>query len=690
MPISVKSQIDFNKIETKNLVLENRLSTDPPVVSPHAGQIYFETDTGKLKIYNVKSGDWEETSGVALVDVTTLPTTNINKNVIYRLAKNGYMYNNSFITQDTVTCYSVDGTVITISTTGLTNNTDTENPVVYNWEDLTDAIIESFGSNVEVVNFVKDTNHFCKYNIDQYDIANKFEPYTNYELYHNIDGTTNGWVLLSSTEDGTQYSSLSGKPKINNIEIIGNQSDSYYHISKELTEEEYNNLSNEEKNNGTAYYIDAGGTSSNVNETNYNNLTSKPSINGVTLQQGQTANDLDIYTRSQVDAKMSGIFKYKGVVATISNLPSSTSKAGDCYYVTAETSTYAFNGSAWESIGSTVDLTNYQTSTDNSLETTSKTIVGGINELNADKVNISSIVDNLTTTATNVPLSANQGKVLNDKVELRELLSNKTTTIGNSSTDTEYPSAKAVYDSFAPISTTKYVGIFKSPNDCIVPFGFHRILNMSNERATIEGLFVSQMIDPVDNSSNLFGDLKVRQQCYGGSTAGSATNICIEQTFETYLRGSPTQRKVFFRRGYLANSGTDIDINNVEAIKNSLTWMSWYPVEYPRVILSKEETATTVTIFDAKACVSNGICFINVRHIRTNTDLARSSSIAIATCPFSPFRKENDLYFGTLYSFDNTVSAPAALQAINDSKLEAFGFKANIRYIGTISFPLGY
>lgn len=227
MPISVKSQIDFNKIETKNLVLENRLSTDTPIALPHTGQMYFETDTGKLKIYNVNTGDWEETSGVAIVDVNTLPTTDIKTNVIYRIIENGYNYGEDFIEEANVICYSVDGTVITISATGLTDNTNTSNPVTYTWENLTDAIIESFGSNVEVVDFVKDTNHFCKYDTDKYDIANEFTETTITELYHNIDGTSSGWNSLSSGGGGgtNNYNDLivSTMPKINGVTLKGNK-----------------------------------------------------------------------------------------------------------------------------------------------------------------------------------------------------------------------------------------------------------------------------------------------------------------------------------------------------------------------------------------------------------------------------------------------------------------------------------
>ena len=69
-----------------------------------------------------------------------------------------------------------------------------------------------------------------------------------------------------------------------------------------------------------------------------------------------------------------------------------------------------------------------------------------------NKVNKTDIVDNLTSTDTDKPLSANQGKVLKDEVDLKandDEVVKKTslvTTIDSSSTHTQVPSAKSVYD----------------------------------------------------------------------------------------------------------------------------------------------------------------------------------------------------------------------------------------------------
>ena len=68
-----------------------------------------------------------------------------------------------------------------------------------------------------------------------------------------------------------------------------------------------------------------------------------------------------------IEAKLAGVFHYKGVVATVSNLPA-TAENGDVYHVTEESAEYAYfvNGStgAWEELGSVVDLSDYSTTTE--------------------------------------------------------------------------------------------------------------------------------------------------------------------------------------------------------------------------------------------------------------------------------------------------------------------------------------
>ena len=49
---------------------------------------------------------------------------------------------------------------------------------------------------------------------------------------------------------------------------------------------------------------------------------------------------------------VTGTYKYKGSVATVSDLPSSGNTTGDVYNVQADGMNYAWNGTAWDALGS--------------------------------------------------------------------------------------------------------------------------------------------------------------------------------------------------------------------------------------------------------------------------------------------------------------------------------------------------
>lgn len=54
---------------------------------------------------------------------------------------------------------------------------------------------------------------------------------------------------------------------------------------------------------------------------------------------------------------ISAMYKYKGSVATVSALPSSGNTTGDVYNVESTGMNYAWNGSAWDALGESVQIT---------------------------------------------------------------------------------------------------------------------------------------------------------------------------------------------------------------------------------------------------------------------------------------------------------------------------------------------
>lgn len=66
------------------------------------------------------------------------------------------------------------------------------------------------------------------------------------------------------------------------------------------------------------------------------------------------------YTKTEVDSLVQSVFRYKGTKATVAEVEALTKKAvGDMWFVTADSSEYAWNGTKWEKLGPIIDLTPY-------------------------------------------------------------------------------------------------------------------------------------------------------------------------------------------------------------------------------------------------------------------------------------------------------------------------------------------
>lgn len=96
--------------------------------------------------------------------------------------------------------------------------------------------------------------------------------------------------------------------------------------------------------------------------------SSKPSYTFSELTSHPTTlNDYGItnaYTKTEVDGLVSGVLHYKGTKATVSALPNSGNVTGDVWHITADGSEWAWDGSAWQELGTAIDLTGYLQSSD--------------------------------------------------------------------------------------------------------------------------------------------------------------------------------------------------------------------------------------------------------------------------------------------------------------------------------------
>lgn len=108
-------------------------------------------------------------------------------------------------------------------------------------------------------------------------------------------------------------------------------------------------------------------------------------------------NDTNAVTPKQLRTAIDGIgtvFDLKGSVETLGDLPTQNNEIGDVWYVKSESVGYIWLNDGtqdrWEQLGPTVNLSNY--------------------------LQISDIVNNLTSTDAEKPLAASQGKIIDDKI----------------------------------------------------------------------------------------------------------------------------------------------------------------------------------------------------------------------------------------------------------------------------------
>ena len=106
------------------------------------------------------------------------------------------------------------------------------------------------------------------------------------------------------------------------------------------------------------------------------------------------------------------VMKYMGTVASTTNLPSlTTADAGKVYHVTANGGEYAWDGSAWQELGSHIDLSNYLTGINKSTTTiknpTAKTVVVGGTTTAIPNISKKTVVTGVTTGTINQATSKN-------------------------------------------------------------------------------------------------------------------------------------------------------------------------------------------------------------------------------------------------------------------------------------------
>lgn len=69
----------------------------------------------------------------------------------------------------------------------------------------------------------------------------------------------------------------------------------------------------------------------------------------------------DAYTKTEIDGKLGGAMHYKGQKPTFEELPKEGNQPGDVWDVQSDGANYAWNGTGWDKLSGTVDLSAYAT-----------------------------------------------------------------------------------------------------------------------------------------------------------------------------------------------------------------------------------------------------------------------------------------------------------------------------------------
>ena len=256
-----------------------------------------------------------------------------------------------------------------------------------------------------------------------------------------------------------------------------------------------------------------------------------------------------------------------------------------------------------------IDMDNYYTITQADAKFVLQTDFDSLKTKVGGKVDKADIVDNLTSTDTDKPLSANQGKVLKDEVDLKANDSDvvkKTdisTTIDSTSTDTKVPSTKAVYDSAIKDKNIKTYYLLSQ-------------LGITTTPCTIKDIWDKMSVNSIaiiDTNSTIVTDLDYfkiplniasEQQAYGFLTIGKF----IERTILEFRRShalTPIPPETFI--GYcVGNNCTSIQWKRM--VITGINDVGW-----------KELTLNSGVSGRVRYRIKNGICFVSIYALTSST-----------------------------------------------------------------------
>ena len=116
-----------------------------------------------------------------------------------------------------------------------------------------------------------------------------------------------------------------------------------------------------------------------TNDSGFQTSSDVSSAISTALANGNDPYVTDSEVDTKIDSALTSAMTYKGTVATYADLPSSGNKIGDFYNVTANGKNYAWDGTSWDDIGGTIDVSTLWSKSELTAITTAEidTIIAG-------------------------------------------------------------------------------------------------------------------------------------------------------------------------------------------------------------------------------------------------------------------------------------------------------------------------
>lgn len=335
-------------------------STFEGVVGATNKLYYLDSDSTEYAkgFYRYIGGQFVSIGLTADVEVFTdedtfLPVTDISKSTIYRLKTLKYYHGDDELPDEPAAFEVLDTTRLLVDESGVhyyeTPGSE-EEVVLYYWDTLTTEIVDTWIDDGYLVVVEPREADFYGLPDGTYCYKTDIRSEDVYELYHNPTQSATGYIKIggeggASDVDNVTVKLINGKLQSNAILDVANlpttniKENSIYRVIEttpirmvklytydstqgwinhsmiNISEANYNALTNEQKNDGTKYIIDSVAEA--LIQFTYTTIADKPKINGITLNGSLTLEDLSLYSRSQVDSMLAN----KGTAEFVDYIP---------------------------------------------------------------------------------------------------------------------------------------------------------------------------------------------------------------------------------------------------------------------------------------------------------------------------------------------------------------------------------